>query len=140
MSDLKNTGVYTSAKLPNIGADQSVFNRQTSDSIKIINNQIRILREQLAELEEAKQETFKYLKGSLASGRTAPNADGEIELKSGNNSIEIKADKSVVDLRVKNDLNEYSSDTTPGAVTGFVRVQVGNSGRFWIALHTTTTP
>jgi phage host-nuclease inhibitor protein Gam len=140
MSNRKEVEIYKSVKLPALGADQITINRQLSDSLKLINNRIKTLQNRLRELEEAQKETFKYLTGSLSTGRTTPNSDGEVELKSGNNSIELKVEGNVIDMRVRNALNEFTSDTTPGAWTGHVRVRIQNQGLYWIPLCSSTSP
>jgi len=101
----KETGLLRPAKAPNINAPIDVQIRQISDSIKNINSAIRGLQEKLNELEATKAETFKYLKGRLSKGRTAPNSDGEVEIKSSNNTVDAKANGNVLDLIVKNICN-----------------------------------
>lgn len=101
----KETGLLRPAKSPNINAPINVQIRQISDSIKNINSAIRGLQEKLNELEAARLETFKYIKGRLSKERTVPNSDGEVEIKSSNNTIDAKANGSILDLIVKNVYN-----------------------------------
>ena len=101
----KETGLLRPAKSPNINAPIDVQIRQISDSIKNINSAIRSLQEKLNELEAARLETFKYIKGRLSKERTAPNSDGEVEIKSSNNTVDAKANSNVLDLIVKNICN-----------------------------------
>jgi len=97
----KEIGLLRPAKAPSINAPIEIQIRQISDSIKNINSAIRGLQEKLNELESAKLETFKYLKGRLSKERTAPDSDGEVEIKSSNNTIDAKASGSVLDLMLK---------------------------------------
>jgi len=136
----KEIGLLRPAKAPSINAPIEIQIRQISDSIKNINNAIRGLQDKMNELEAAKLETFKYLKGRLSKERTTPNSDGEVEVKSSNNTVDIGAIKNVLDLRVKNAFNEFSDYTTPGATTGFVRVKIKNVGEYWIQLCSAITP
>jgi len=140
MPNEKEIGLLRPAKAPNINAPIEIQIRQISDSIKNINSAIRGLQEKMNELETAKLETFKYLKGRLSKERTAPNSDGEVELVSSNKTIDIGAKESVVDLRAKNAFDEFSAFTTPGATTGFVRVKIKNVGEYWIQLCSAITP
>jgi len=140
MSDRKEVELYKPAKLPSLGAPQGIQNKEVSDAIKIINNQIKLLNDKLRELEEAKSETFKYIRGSLNTGRTTPNSDGEIEIVSGNNSIEIKANENKVDMRVKNAFNVFSTTPPTLTVRGYVNVRVQNQGDYSIPLYDPITP
>ena len=110
MPGWKEVEVYKSAKLPNLGADQGMFNRQSVDSIKQINNQIRILQNRLRELDDRKLETFKYITGNLNNDRSVPNYNGEIAFKSPNNTIDTKINSNVVNLMVKNVLRTNGSE------------------------------
>ena len=105
MASEKEIGLLRPAKAPSINAPIEIQIRQISDSIKNINNAIRGLQDKMNELEAAKLETFKYLKGRLSKDRTAPNSDGEVEIKSSNSTIDAKANGSVLDLVVKNICN-----------------------------------
>lgn len=102
MPEIKEAELNKVAKLPNIGVDQPIFNRQTTDAIKQLNFQQRILQNRLRALEDPEEETFKYLKGNLNADRTTPNINGEIEFKSSNNTINSKVDDYYVDLMAKN--------------------------------------
>ena len=101
MASEKEIGLLRPAKAPSINAPVEIQIRQISDSIKNINNAIRGLQDKMNELETAKLETFKYLKGRLSKERTAPNSDGEVEVKSSNDTIDAKAYGNILDLMLK---------------------------------------